>query len=107
MAHASGTPNTAYLNGLFTCNHAELGSAHLNLGVTKPHRASSTLGWGVAYEREVMGVTPHIEWFGAQHSKPTVQVGLRGNVASNIQLDGSVGRTGGTTLYTLGTKFQF
>lgn len=52
-------------------------------------------------------MTPHIEWFGSEGSKPTVQVGLRGNVLPNLQLDGSVGRSDGITIYTLGVKFMF
>lgn len=107
VAHAPGTRNTGYLNGLFTCNHPELGSAHLNLGAAKARGSSKTLTWGIAYEREVMGVTPHVEWFGNEGAKPTMQVGLRGNIAKNVQLDGSVGRSDGVTLYTLGAKYQF
>lgn len=107
VAHTPGDPNIGYLNGLLTCNKPEMGSAHLNLGVSKARRSPRSVGWGIAYEREVMGVTPHVEWFGAEGVKPTIQVGLRGNIAANIQLDGSVGRSGGVTLYTLGTKFQF
>lgn len=107
IAHAPGTPNTGYLNGLLTCNKPELGSAHLNLGVSKARGSPKALGWGVAYEREVMGVTPHLEWFGSEGAKPTLQIGLRGNIAQDVQLDGSVGRTGAVTLYTVGTKFQF
>lgn len=107
FSHASSEGNTAYLNGLITCNQPALGSAHLNLGVGKARRAPSSLGWGVAYEKEIMGVTPHLEWFGAERAKPTVQVGLRGNVAPNLQLDGSLGRSAGVTLYTLGAKLTF
>lgn len=107
IAHARGAPNTAYLNGLFTCNKPAWGSVHLNVGVSKPRGEREALGWGVAYEREIGGVTPHVEWFGSDGAKPTFQVGLRGNITQRIQLDGSVGRSNGATLYTLGTKFQF
>lgn len=96
-----------YLNGLFTCNRGDAGSYHFNLGVTKPEGASTGTNWGVAYERAFGAVTPHIEWFGSEGSKPTVQFGLRGNVLPNLQLDGSVGRSDGITIYTLGVKFMF
>lgn len=105
--HESGAPHTASLTGLFTCHLAQRGSVHLNLGVSKAGGTPSSLAWGVAYERQFKGVTPNIEWFGGQGSKPTVQAGLRGNIARNLQLDGSVGRRDGAMLYTLGTKLQF
>jgi hypothetical protein len=106
-SRVSGAGNASYLNGLLTCNFGDAGSAHLNLGATKPSGASAATGWGVAYEREFGALTPHIEWFGAEGGKPTVQVGLRGDVAKNVQLDGSVGRGGGVNVYSLGLKFSF
>lgn len=106
-SHAIGTHNTASLNGLLSCNGVQRGSVHLNLGASKASSTAASLNWGVAYEREVGGVTPSIEWFGNQGAKPTVQAGLRGNIARNLQLDGSIGRRGGATLYSLGTERQF
>jgi hypothetical protein len=106
-SHTSGEPHTAYLNGLLSCNRAERGSTHVNLGVSKAEGASRIVSWGIAHERQWGGVTPNIEWFGGQGSKPAIQVGARGNIAGNLQLDGSVGRRGGAMLYTLGTKLQF
>lgn len=107
LGRATGSPNSTYLNGLFTCNHPDLGSTHLNLGVTKLRHAGSRLDWGVAYEKPVGSVTPSIEWFGSERAKPTVQVGLRGDIAKGVQLDGSIGRSAGAMLYTLGTKLLF
>jgi hypothetical protein len=52
-------------------------------------------------------VTPHIEWFGTQGSKPTLGAGLRGQLTDELQLDGSVGRSEGETIYSLGVKFTF
>lgn len=106
-SHTSGEPHTAYLNGLITCNRAEWGSTHVNLGVSKAEGASRVVSWGIAHERQWGDVTPNIEWFGSQGTKPALQMGLRGNITSNLQLDGSVGRRGDATLYTLGTKLQF
>jgi hypothetical protein len=105
--HAPAAPNTALLNGLLTCNHPELGSLHLNVGVSQARHGPGLLGWGIAFEREIAGITPHVEWLGVQRSKPTVQVGLRGDLFKNVQLDGSVGRTGDATLYTVGTTLRF
>ncbi len=100
---ASGT----FINGIASCNGTPLGSVHLNLGYTKPSSAKGVKSWGVALEREMGSVTPHIEYFGVEHSKPVVQLGLRGDVASNVQLDGTVGRSEGITAYTVGLKFRF
>lgn len=106
-SHATGGGNTLYLNGLLSCNREELGSVHLNLGVARPRQGSTAMAWGIAYEREVMGFTPHVEWFGAEGSKPTFQLGLRTELMPGVQLDGSVGRNDGRSVFTLGTKFQF
>lgn len=101
-----GSGSTSYLTGLATCN-LPVGALHLNLGANKPS-ANATLGtWGVAFEREFGAVTGHVECFGQQRNKPTIQVGLRGEIMSKLQLDGTVGRTAGDTLYSLGLKRQF
>lgn len=107
LSHDTASPNTTYLNGLLTCNHPDLGSGHFNLGVSRTGQAPSRAGWGMAYEKPVGSTTPHIEWFGSQHAKPTVQVGLRGDIVMGIQLDGSIGRSAGAMLYTVGTKLLF
>lgn len=107
LGHVGGGGNTPYLNGLLTCNKPGLGSVHLNAGAAKPRGASSTRTWGIAWEKAFGPVTPHVEMFGAQKSKPTFQAGLRGDLVQGIQLDGSVGRTDGATIYTVGLKFQF
>lgn len=107
LAHTQGETNRAILNGLLTCNREALGSVHLNLGVTRPRRESKELGWGVAVEKAFSALTAHLEWFGAEHSKPTIQAGLRTNLTTNLQLDGSLGRSDGRTSYTLGTKLSF
>jgi hypothetical protein len=107
VSHTRNAAITGYLNGLLTCNQPQWGSMHVNLGLSKTRGAAHTRAWGVAFEREVMGVTPHVEWFGAQGTRPTVQVGLRGNITKTVQLDGSIGRADGRGVFTLGTKLQF
>lgn len=99
--------NASFLNGLLSCNGTALGNVHLNLGTVKPSGQSGAGTWGIALEREFGAVTPHIEWFGAEGSKPTVQIGARTDIAKTIQLDGTVGRTDGNTQYSLGLKFKF
>lgn len=108
LAHESnGGGNASYVNGILSCNGNALGNVHFNLGALKAKGVSAVGTWGVALEREMGAVTPHIELFGAEHQKPTVQVGLRGQLTKTIQLDGTVGRSNGESLYSVGMKFQF
>ena len=105
---AGASANGSYVTGLGTCNMAASGSFHANLGLTKVNGGgSSTTSWGIAYERAFGAVTPHIEWFGAEGSKPTLQIGLRTQIADSLQLDGSIGHSDGDSIYTLGLKFSF
>ena len=104
---SGGDGTTRFVNGLGSCNFGSQGSLHLNLGLVKTPGTSSVKVWGLAFEREVGGVTPHLEWFGEKGGKPTVQVGARAQVAAGWQLDGTVGRHDGDNLYSLGLKFQF
>lgn len=104
----SGGGGTArFVNGLVTCNFDGAGSAHLNVGLVKARGEPSVKTWGVAYERALGPVTPHVEVFGEKGAKPTAQVGMRGMVSESWQLDGTVGRHDGDTLYSVGLKFQF
>jgi hypothetical protein len=99
--------NARYINGLLSCNGTALGSIHFNLGYTKPSGFSGDTSYGVALEKSFGTVTPHIEVLGSDSIDTSVNVGLRGDIAHNVQLDGSVGRFAGSTLYTLGLKFRF
>ncbi len=62
---------------------------------------------GVAFKREVGAATAQIEAFGERGSKATTQIRLRGEIAPKVQLDGTVGRRGSDTLYSLGLKLSF
>lgn len=104
---SQGGGRVDFVNGLGTCNGLAGGSLHVNLGQAKASGLSATGTWGIAFERPLGAVTPHIEWFGSEGAKPTVQAGLRGEVAKGWQLDGTVGRGDGETVYTLGVKRSF
>ncbi len=107
LSHASaGTGQAPYLNGLLSCNLSG-GALHFNLGAVHPEGESTLRTWGMAHEREFGTITGHLEYFGQQGERPTVQVGLRGNVATQVQIDGTLGRTGGETVYSLGLKVTF
>lgn len=107
LGHASADDrNTPYLNGILSCNVSG-GAVHFNLGGIYPSGSASLRTWGLAYEREFGAVTGHVEYFGQQQNSPTAQLGLRREVAKNIQLDGTIGRGGSETVYSLGMKFMF
>lgn len=109
-ARASGqgdSDNAGFVNGLLSCNATALGNVHVNLGSTKASGQAETTNWGVAIERDFGALTPHVEWFGFEGSKPTLQLGARGDVAKDLQLDGTIGRSDRVTLYSVGLKFRF
>ncbi len=106
-ARTTGEASKGYVNALFSCNHATLGSLHTNLGaldVTSDQRIGT---WGLAWERAYGDITAHVEVYGQQQGKPTWATGLRTSILPKLQLDTSIGRQGGQNLLTLGTKWMF
>jgi hypothetical protein len=99
--------NGKFINGIASCNGTPLGNVHVNVGYVKPSGVKGVKSWGVALEREMGPVTPHIEYYGIERTKPVVQFGLRGDIAKNVQLDGTVGRSDRVTGYSVGLKFKF
>lgn len=106
-ARTTGEASKAYVNALFTCNHAKLGSLHTNVGALDVSSSQRIGTWGVAWERAYGDVTAHVEVYGQQHDKPTWATGLRINILLKLQLDGSIGRQAGQNMLTLGTKWMF
>jgi hypothetical protein len=106
-ARTTGEAAKGYVNALFSCNHATLGSLHTNLGAldVSSHQRIGT--WGLAWERAYGQVTAHVEVYGQQHDTPTWATGLRTNILPKLQLDASVGRQGRQHMLTLGTKWMF
>lgn len=106
-ARTTGEASKSYVNALFTCNHAKLGSLHTNLGALDVSSSQRVGTWGLAWERAYGDITAHVEVYGQQHDKPTWATGVRTNVLPSLQLDASIGRQGGHNLLTLGTKWMF
>jgi hypothetical protein len=102
-----GGGNAPYVNGLLTCNAGAQGSLHLNLGAIRPADESWNPVWGLAVERGFGALTADLEFFGSRGSKPVTQVGLRGPIARDWQLDGSIGARDGRALYSVGLKVQY
>ena len=106
---ASRTPgagNTPYFNGVATCN-SSLGATHINIGANRPPGGPTLETWGIAQAHTFGAVTAHVEMFGQRLSKPTFQVGASGDIAKNVQLDGTVGRSNRQTVFSLGMKYSF
>ena len=97
---------TPWLNGVVSCPFGA-GTLHLNLGASRPRGERVAPAVGAAWERELGFATGHVEWLAARGSRPIVNLGLRRAVTPGLQLDGSVGRSGGRTLFSAGLKQQF
>ena len=102
---SSGT-TTPFVNGMLTCN-AHWGSVHVNLGTTQPPDGPGVGNWGIAFEHAFEAFTAHVETFGQEQTSPRLQLGLRKDIAKNIQLDATVGRADNDTVLSLGMKFMF
>lgn len=104
--HLNPGANQPYAYSAATCKKNEF-ALHANLGAAKPTGASSFGTWGVALERDHGDLVGHLEAFGQEHAKPTFQVGARKELGKGFQIDGTVGRTDGDTIFSLGVKFNF
>ena len=105
LSHTRGTGNTPTVNGLLTCNFG-WGANHLNLGGVRDPGRSTQGTWGIAHERGLGAVTANLEAFGQHHGKPTFQIGARTSLTDKINLNGSIGRTSGETLFSVGVALQ-
>jgi hypothetical protein len=103
----SESGNASGITGLGTCNFTQGGSLHMNLGFVKPSGGSNSVVWGVGYEHKFGAVTPHIELTGVEDSDEVFTIGLRGDISSNVQLDGSYSSSNGFKTTTVGLKFRF
>lgn len=107
VAHTNGgVGNTHFVNGLFTCNR-EPYALHANLGATRARGGPALPTWGLALERAFGAVTAHVETFGQRHAKPVLQLGARTELVKNLQVDATLGRQDGRTLYSAGLKLSF
>lgn len=98
--------NTTAVTGLMTCN-MPIGAVNANVGALRAAGESTVATWGLSLSHAFGSVTGHVEAFGQQQGKTTYQVGARHDIVKNVQIDGTVGRSDGQTLYSAGLKFQF
>lgn len=98
--------NQPYAYTAVTCRRNEF-ALNANLGAAKPQGESSFGTWGLSIERDHGTLVGHVEAFGQEHSKPTFQVGARKDLGKGFQVDGTVGRTDGDTIFSMGVKYSF
>jgi hypothetical protein len=104
--HDSPGGNLPFAYTAVTCRSAKF-ALHGNAGAANPSSARSYGTWGIALEHDTGDFIEHVEAFGQEHAKPTFQLGARKQIAAGWQLDGTIGRTDGETIYSLGVKFEF
>lgn len=107
LSHASDEDgSTRFVNGVMTCGIAP-GALHLNLFASRPRLGPTQPGFGAAWEQPFGAITGHVEWVAQRSAKPILNLGMRGDVVDKVQLDGSIGRSGGRMLFSVGMKLQF
>jgi hypothetical protein len=106
--HEKNVGNSPYLVGILTCNSAA-GAIHVNVTRHNPKDEKSFNSWGVAFERQMGSITPHIETFADQGQKATLQMGAKTEIAPGLQLDATIGRErqNGANVFSLGLKQAF
>jgi hypothetical protein len=107
LIRVSGGDNATYVSGNASCNAVGSVNVHINLGSVKAKDTSAAGTWGVAVELPRALWTPHVEIFGAERAKSTVQFGARTQLTKELQLDGNVSRNDRQTGYSAGIKYQF
>ena len=98
--------NSPYGTAIMSCAMAP-GFLHLNLGASRAPGESAAAAFGAAWEQDLKFATGHVEMLAKERTKPAFNVGLRRDIAKDIQIDGSVGRSDRQTLWSVGMKFQF
>ena len=106
--HEKNIGSSPYLVGILTCNSA-VGAIHINLTRHNPKYENSFNSWGVAFERQMGSITPHIETFADQGQKANLQVGAKSEIAQGLQLDATIGRDrqNRANVFSIGVKQSF
>ncbi|MHB1358814.1 MAG: hypothetical protein ACYCWC_04450 [Rhodocyclaceae bacterium] len=71
-----------------------------------PNEANNT--WGVGFDQPLLeNLRLTLETYGAEHSRPDKQVGLRWTIAEGVKLSGAVGRGNGRSFGNAGIAYEF
>ena len=80
---------------------------NLNLGRQRQQASAAVTTWGLAGEWSWGKTAFHVERFGVRGTPATSQLGARYAVSEAWQLDGTLGRSAGVRLLSVGVKRQF
>ena len=101
-----GDGQNSFVGANATCNMAG-GALHSSLVSTRDAEGRDAPTFGLAWEQNFGEWTGHIESVAQRAAKPLVGVGLRKDVLPGLQLDGTWGKQGGKSVFSLGTKYTF
>jgi hypothetical protein len=101
-----GEGQKSFVGANTTCDFG-VGNLHSSFINARDSEGKDSPTWGVAWEQALGAWTGHIESVAQRASKPMVGVGLRRDVLPGLQLDGTLGKQGGKSLFSLGTKYTF
>ena len=81
---------------------------HVNLGREWARDDEDVNFWGVGLEVPLGGQLDFVvETFGAEHSGPDRQVGLRYTIAEGVKVSGAVGRGNDRNIANVGVAWEF
>ncbi|HRP97836.1 MAG TPA: hypothetical protein PL143_16470 [Rhodocyclaceae bacterium] len=110
-ADGKHTAHARALAGLASWRFASGQIAHLNLGREwLRHRGEREAAntWGVGFEQPLVEtVQLTLELFGAEHSRPDRQIGVRWEVAEGLKLSAAVGRGNDHSFGNAGIAWEF
>lgn len=107
LSHVQRQHGPAHYLNLIASRELGPGQLHLNLGASRGPGGPTQGSLGLAWEQTLGPATGHVEALAQGGAKPILNLGLRGQLLKDLQLDGSLGRQGRGTLCSLGLKLQF
>lgn len=105
------TIHASAATGLASWSFASGQKLHVNLGrewARIEHDTDPENTWGTGFEQPLGGgLTVTAEIFGAEHSRPDKQLGLRYEIADGLSLSGAVGRGNNRGFANAGVAWEF
>ena len=103
-----GSSRVDALAGLATWAFEQGPRVHVNLGREWARDDEDVNFWGVGLDVPLGGQLDFVvETFGAEHSGPDRQVGLRYTIAEGVKVSGAVGRGNDRNLANVGVAWEF
>lgn len=103
-----GTARANSLAALATWAFEQGPRVHVNLGREWVHNDENADFWGIGLDVPVTDrLDVVVETFGAEHSGPDRQVGLRYTIVDGLKVSGAVGRGNDRTIANMGVAWEF